>query len=117
MLHTADLDIADTVNESEIADFLTNASWAIRSTYHTLLKTSPGEAIFGQDMLLDVPFIADWSKIGKYTQKQRHKTQDEKMIPFPVTKYCCVKMVSSAKQKASMKVILEPSHQFIQMAP
>jgi hypothetical protein len=38
MLHTADIDMADTINESDIADFLTNAAWAVRSTYHTVLK-------------------------------------------------------------------------------
>ncbi len=46
MLCTADIDMADTVNESDIADFLTNAAWAICSTYHTVLKTSPGATIF-----------------------------------------------------------------------
>jgi hypothetical protein len=73
MLRTADLDMADTVGESDIADFLTNAAWAVRSTYHTVLKTSPGAAIFGRDMLFDVPYIADWSKIGEYRQKQTDK--------------------------------------------
>ena len=33
MLCTAELDMADTVSESDIADFLTNAAWAVRSTY------------------------------------------------------------------------------------
>eukprot|EP00804_Cyclotella_cryptica_P012813 CCRYP_010570-RB/>CCRYP_010570-RB protein AED:0.45 eAED:0.45 QI:86/-1/1/1/-1/0/1/5/145 len=70
ILRTADLDMADTVNESDIADFLTNAAWAVRSTYHTVQKTSPGAAIFGRDMLFDVPYIADWSKIGEYRQIQ-----------------------------------------------
>ena len=65
MLRTAELDMADTVSESDIADFLTNAAWAIRSTYHTVLN-SPGAAIFGRDMLFDVPFLADWKKIGEY---------------------------------------------------
>ena len=65
MLCTADLDMADTVNKSDIADFLTNATWVVCSTYHTVLKTSPGAAIFGQDMLFDVPYIADWFKIGE----------------------------------------------------
>eukprot|EP00804_Cyclotella_cryptica_P014532 CCRYP_004821-RA/>CCRYP_004821-RA protein AED:0.22 eAED:0.22 QI:0/0/0/1/0/0/2/0/312 len=60
MLYTADLDMADTISESDIADFLTNAAWAIHSTYHTVLKTSPGAAIFGRDVLFDVPYIADW---------------------------------------------------------
>jgi hypothetical protein len=55
------------------ADFLTNAAWAIRSTYHTVLKTSPGAAIFGSDMSFDIPFLADWSKIVEYRQKQSDK--------------------------------------------
>ena len=45
-------------------------SWAIRSTYHTVLKASPGAAIFGRDMLFDIPYVADWSKIGDYRQRQ-----------------------------------------------
>ena len=57
MLRTAELDMTDTVSESDIADFLTNAAWAVRSTYHTVLKTSPGAAIFGRDMLFDVPSL------------------------------------------------------------
>ena len=70
MLCTAEIDMADTVRESDIVDFLTNASWAIHSTYHMVLKASPGAAIFGRDMLFDIPFIADWNKIGYYRQSQ-----------------------------------------------
>ncbi len=62
--------MADIVSESDIADFLTNAAWAICSTYHMVLKASPGAAIFGRDMLFDIPFIADWNKIGDYRQCQ-----------------------------------------------
>ncbi len=40
MLHTAELDMAETVSKSNIADFLTNATWAVSSTYHTVVKTS-----------------------------------------------------------------------------
>jgi len=57
MLHTADLDVANTVSESDIADFLANAAWAVRSTYHTVLKNSPGAATFGWDMLFDVRLL------------------------------------------------------------
>ncbi len=73
MLCTADLDMTDTVSESDIADFLPNAAWAVRSTYLTVLKTSPGAAIFGRDMLFDAPFLADWKKIGEYRQNQTDK--------------------------------------------
>jgi hypothetical protein len=31
--------------------------------YHTVLKASPGAAIFGRDMLFDIPFIADWKQL------------------------------------------------------
>jgi hypothetical protein len=65
--------MADTINESDIADFLTNAAWAVCSTYHTVLKTSPGAAIFGRDLLFDVPFLADWSTRGEFRQKQMDK--------------------------------------------
>ena len=68
MLHTADIDMANVVN-GNIADFLVNAAWAICSTYHTVLKTSSGVAIFGWGMLFDIPFLAEWSKIGEHRQK------------------------------------------------
>ena len=78
MLCTAEIDMADTVSESEIADFLTNATWAIHSTYHMVIKASPGAAIFGRDILFDIPFIADWNKIGDYWQHQTdHNTRRE----------------------------------------
>jgi hypothetical protein len=61
--------MAKTVKASDIDIFLSNATWAICSTYHTVLKASPGAAIFGQDMLFDIPFIADWQKIGQHRQQ------------------------------------------------
>ncbi len=39
------------------------------STYHTVLKASPGAAIFGRDMLFDIPFIADWKIFGDHRQR------------------------------------------------
>ena len=54
--------MADSVAPRDIYAVLTNASWAICSTYHMVLKASPGAAIFGRDMLFDLPYIADWKK-------------------------------------------------------
>ncbi len=68
MLRTSSFDMAKTVKASDIDVFLSDAAWAVCSTYHTVLKTSPGAAIFGQDMLFDIPFIADWQKIGEHRQ-------------------------------------------------
>jgi hypothetical protein len=69
ILRTSELDMAKTVKASDIDVFLSDATWAIHSTYHAVLKASSGAAIFGQDMLFDIPFIADWQKIGEHRQQ------------------------------------------------
>jgi hypothetical protein len=58
--------MAETITLDDVNVFLNNAAWAICSTYHTVLKASPGAAIFGRDMLFYIPFIADWNKVGDY---------------------------------------------------
>ena len=70
MLRTAEIDMSETVTAENISEFVCNVAWAIRSTHHTVLKSTPGAAIFGRDMLFDIPFIADWNKIGEYRQAQ-----------------------------------------------
>ena len=71
---TSELDMADLVHPADIDTFIDNAAWAIRSTYHTVSKASPGAAIFGRDMLFDIPFIADWKQIGEYRQSQTNRS-------------------------------------------
>ncbi len=70
MLRTAEIDMADSVTLDDVDVFLDNVAWAICFTHHTVLKASPGAAIFGQDMFFDIPSIADWNKIGDYRQHQ-----------------------------------------------
>ncbi len=70
ILHTSELDMAKTITPDDVDVFLDNAAWAIPSTYHTVLKASPGAAIFGRDMLFDIPFIANWNKLGDCRQHQ-----------------------------------------------
>jgi hypothetical protein len=70
MLRTSELNIVETITPDDVNVFLDNAAWAICSTYHIVLKASPGVAIFGRDMLFDIPFIANWNKIGNYRQCQ-----------------------------------------------
>jgi hypothetical protein len=69
MLRTSELDMAESVKASDIDVFLSDTTWAVCSTYNTVIKASPGAAIFGQDMLFDIPFIADWHKIGEHRQR------------------------------------------------
>jgi hypothetical protein len=65
MLWTAEIEMANSFTPNNIDVFLDNAAEAIFSTYHTVLKASPGAAIFGLDVLFDIPFVADWHKIGE----------------------------------------------------
>jgi hypothetical protein len=71
LLCTTELEMVNTVATSDIDAFVTDAAWTISSTYHTVLKASPGAAIFGWDMWFDIQFLADWNKIGDHRQ---HKT-------------------------------------------
>ncbi len=47
MMRTSELDMADSVEPAYIDTFIDDTAWAICSTYHTVLKASPGAAIFG----------------------------------------------------------------------
>lgn len=73
MLRTSGINNSEELDEHQIDQFISNAAWAIRSTYHTVLKATPGEAIFGRDMLFDIPYIADWDEIGRRRQERVDK--------------------------------------------
>ena len=85
MLRTRELDMADSIHEDDVSDFLDDVAWAVRSTYHTTLKASPGAAIFGRDMLFDIPFVADWYKIGEHRQSRTNREnarENSKRVDF-----------------------------------
>eukprot|EP00957_Ditylum_brightwellii_P132041 10067769-Ditylum_brightwellii.AAC.1 len=74
MIRTSTTDMSPTINDTMIEDFLVDASWAVSSTYHTILKSTPGADIFGRIMLFDIPYIADWTEIGRRRQEQVEST-------------------------------------------
>ena len=104
MLCTAEIMMADSVKPSDIDVFLSDVAWAIRSTYHMVRKASPCAAIFERDVLFDIPFIADWKKIGKHRQLLTNlNTNLENKGPIDYDyqvgqKYLYRTMESSAKQ-------------------
>ena len=53
MLRTRELDGTDIQESDPIEQFITYAAWAIPSTHHTVLGSTPAAAIFGQYMLFD----------------------------------------------------------------
>jgi acyl-[acyl carrier protein]--UDP-N-acetylglucosamine O-acyltransferase len=50
--------------------FLSSAAYAIHSTFHTTLKATPGQLVFGRDMVLPIKFMADWGAIEQQRQKE-----------------------------------------------
>eukprot|EP00985_Skeletonema_marinoi_P022715 scaffold14638_cov108-Skeletonema_marinoi.AAC.1 len=47
---TSRLQELEEVSAERIDEWITNMAWAIRSTHHTVLKSSPGAAVFSRDM-------------------------------------------------------------------
>ena len=76
MLCTTEMDMATSVEPGDIDAFLANATWAILSTNHIVLKASPGAACLGWDMLFNIPFLADWNKIEEYMQQQTDRNME-----------------------------------------
>ena len=52
---------------------LGSVAWAICSTHHTTLQATPGQLVFGRDMLLNLKFVADWEAIKLRKQRDVNK--------------------------------------------
>ena len=48
---------------------LSAMDFAVRSTYHTTPKSTPGKLVFGRDMILNNQFIADWEVFREPSKK------------------------------------------------
>ena len=55
MTRTNRLDMSQTITDAMITSFIVDVQLAIWSTYHTVLKSTPGAAICCGDMVLDIP--------------------------------------------------------------
>jgi hypothetical protein len=61
--------------------FLSSAVYAIRSTFHTTLKATPGKLVFGRDMVLPITVMSDWGGLSNNTKNKWLKIIEEKMLP------------------------------------
>jgi hypothetical protein len=52
---------------------LSAAAWAVRSTCHAASQSTPGQSVFGQDMIWDMAHVADWQRV-----KHREQTSIDK---------------------------------------
>ena len=66
------------------AGLLAAAAFAIRSTYHTTLKATPGQLVYGRDMVLNMKHVANWDAITQAKRKmilKNNKRENSKRIP------------------------------------
>jgi hypothetical protein len=52
---------------------LASAAWATCSTFHTMLGATPGQLVYGQDVLFDLSFKANWNNIK---ERKRARIED-----------------------------------------
>ena len=62
-LRTLQLEDATLNDKDPWAVYLASVAWAVRSTQHTVLEATPGQLVFGRDMVLPIQFQADWARI------------------------------------------------------
>ena len=55
------------------SNILASAAWAIHSTFHTMLGATPGQIVYGRDMLFDLAFKANWKEIK---ERKRARIED-----------------------------------------
>jgi hypothetical protein len=48
-------------------------AFAVQSTFHTPLQNTPGQLVFGRDMILNVKHEANWEWIGARKQNIKIK--------------------------------------------
>jgi hypothetical protein len=57
LLRTAEIDGREMDEKDPWGPFLSSAEYAIRSIFHTTLKATPGQLVFGRYMVLPVMLI------------------------------------------------------------
>ena len=67
---------------------LSAAAFAVRSTYHTTLQKTPGQLVFGRDMIFNVKHTANWEYIKARKQTlifKNNKLENAKRTPHTYT--------------------------------
>ena len=120
MLCTTEFDMANTVATSDIDAFLTDAAWAICSTYQYYKPPQEQQYLVGT-CCSTYPSLLTGTKLENAGNTRQTLTRNVNIAHAvigttkSVTKYFLGKMVFFANQKVGMNMILGLSLQFIQM--
>ena len=80
ILRTSELEKRELNERDPWSEFMAAVGFAIRSTYHMVLQTTPGQLVFRRDMILPAPFEPDWEAIKARRQAEinRNNTRENK---------------------------------------
>jgi hypothetical protein len=76
------------------SNILASAAWAIRSMFHTTLGATPGQFVYGQDMLFDLSFKANWKNIKERKMARIEDSNQRKNAKRINHTYCAGDLVS-----------------------
>jgi hypothetical protein len=85
MIRTFDLENAENNPWNGI---IADTAFAVRSTCHTTLQATPGQLVFGRDVIFNTKHIANWEMIKTHKQNlitQNNKKENSKRIPYEYT--------------------------------
>jgi hypothetical protein len=73
-LRTAHIDGKEMDEKDPWGPFIVSSAFAIYNTFRTTLKSTPGQLVFGRDMVLPKQFMADWGVIEQHRQREMGHT-------------------------------------------
>ena len=74
MIRTFEMYDNERLDESDPwSGLLAAVMFATRATYHTMLKATPMQLVFGQDAIINMKLIADWEFIHQRKQRIIHQ--------------------------------------------
>jgi hypothetical protein len=76
MIRTYQVEDIDLDEDDPFAGLVSAVGFAVRSTYHTTLQSTPGQLVFGRDMIFPIQHIADWQLIKNRKQKLIDKNNE-----------------------------------------
>ena len=63
MLVNKDIDNKVFVHIYPWGETLASIAWKIRASYHITIQTTPGQYVFGRDMIFNIASVLDWKVI------------------------------------------------------
>ena len=69
LVHTFDLQNYYLDEDDPWSGILTATDFTLHRMYHTRLQSTPGQLVFGRNMILNAPSFVDWMDIRRHKQQ------------------------------------------------